>query len=85
MKAKVYVVMKTNGVGEILFLELYSSYYDAQAAVRADYEADMIKAEKEGKSVSGCSCSNDYAWLELDRDENYQWDIFERNIPQEML
>ena len=45
----------------------------------------MIEAEKEGKSVSGCECCIDYAWLELDQDENYYWDIFERDIPQEML
>lgn len=85
MKVKVYVVVKTNGFGEILSLELYSSHYDAQEVVKAEYEADMIEAEKEGKSVSGCECGIDYAWLELDQDENYQWDIFERDIPEEML
>ena len=85
MKVKVYVVIKTNGFGEILSLDLYSSHYDAQEVVKADYKADMIAAEKEGKSVSGCCSNNDYAWLELDQDENYQWDILERNIPQEML
>jgi hypothetical protein len=85
MKAKVYVVVKTSGVGEIISLDLYSSHYDAQEAVRAEYEADMIEAEKNGKSVSGCGLAIDYAWLELDQDENYGWDIFERDIPQEML
>ena len=85
MKAKVYVVVKTNGFGEILSLDLYSSHYDAQEVVRAEYESDMVEAEKEGKSVSGCECGIDYAWLELDQDENYQWDIFERDIPWEML
>lgn len=85
MKTKIWVVVKTNGVGQILSLELYSSYHDAKEAVRADYDADMIGAEKEGKGVSGCTFCDDYAWLELDLDENYQWDIFERNIPQEMI
>ena len=85
MKVKVYVVVKTNGFGEILSLELYSSHYDAQEVVKAEYEADMIEADKEGKGVSGCERGIDYAWLELGQDENYQWDIFEREIPQELL
>ena len=32
MKVKVYVVVKTNGVGEILSLELYSSHHNAREA-----------------------------------------------------
>ena len=47
----------------------------------------MAEAEKEGNSLTGCSYCNDFAWVEIDWDDakNYQWDIFERDIPQEML
>jgi hypothetical protein len=85
MKAKVWIVTKTNGFGEILSLDLYSSHYDAQQVVKSEYEAEMKAAEEEGQDITGSSLSYDYAWLEFNQDENYQWDIFERDIPQEML
>lgn len=79
---KLWILVKTNGFGEILSLDVFGSHYDAQCIMKSEYEADMIEAEHEGKGVSGCACCEDYAWLELDQDENYQWDVFEREIPE---
>lgn len=84
MKAKVYVVVKTNGIGEILLVKLCSTYKKAQEVVKEDYEALMRYAEEEGKGVSGCACCDDYAWLELEREVNYEWNIFERDLPEEL-
>jgi len=78
----IYILVKTNGFGEVLSLDVYNSRYDAQSVMHSEYEADMIEAEEEGKGVSGCTYCEDYAWLELDQGENYQWDIFEREIPE---
>ena len=79
----IWILTKTNLFGEILALEVYASEYDAQMALNADYEIELKDATDNGRDVaSGYSFNT--AWINLDSDEGYDWEIFERDLTPEL-
>lgn len=79
---KVWIVVKTNGYGEVLRLEVYASEYDAQKELEDDYKEELARAQ-EDDTLEDTYFNPDHAWVDFGDDEEYFWDIFDRQLTPE--
>ena len=79
---KIWIVVKTNGYGEVLELEVYASEYDAQKALEDDYKKEVNSAKADDR-LEYTYFAPDYALVDFGDDEEYFWDIFDRELTPE--
>ena len=78
---KIWILIQTNGYGEVLDVMLFTSEYDAQTIMWDEYEKDKKQAEEDESLVD---FDRGYTWAYVDHGEEeiYRWEYFEREIPE---
>lgn len=82
---KIYILVKVNYFAEVLLLDVFDTLEEAQLEMKTDFlcEKNIMKEDE----TLGCESIDEmtaYVAAPAECEEEYFWEIFEREIPKEV-
>ena len=82
---KIYILVKVNHFAEVLSLDVFPNLDEAQVAMKNDYLSEKNDMKEDDMLDSYFfDLMRTYVAAPADCEEEYSWEIFEREIPEQV-